>query len=238
MDKIIEEEKIYITDKSSKGLLGAMNKLANGVFSGLGFTDRDKALLKWFLPNSNKMTIFQYQKMIVDEMLMLLQVDDDTAENLAKMLNSVYESIKSQKQAGFTIGKVSTKYGYGGYTASFEVANKSGAPDTIFAPLRACMSEFIVSAQKGLFDFPKTETELEPYIKLLTALSSENLTDQAKRMGQEYIRRFGDGIVFTRYNYKKDKNDKPTTDKIGEYTYRLEYLANKCIVKVQYESEV
>lgn len=39
------------------------------VFKGIGGTDLDESILKWMSSKANGMSIFEYQKMILDEML-------------------------------------------------------------------------------------------------------------------------------------------------------------------------
>ena len=86
--------------------MNIMGQLALSVFKGLGATATDEAILKWMSKTFTGMTIFEYQKMILDEMYTKMSISDTTSKALSDLLKTLYENIKNKSSDNYIVDKV------------------------------------------------------------------------------------------------------------------------------------
>jgi hypothetical protein len=93
VDSIVELEKKFFNKGSI--LLNVLGGIGMFVFKGLGGQERDLAFLNWVKSKFKKMTIFEYQQAILEDVRLRLNITDNTASVLKNMMTKTYEKVKA-----------------------------------------------------------------------------------------------------------------------------------------------
>lgn len=128
VNKIVEHEKTYFKKESTfLNIIGAMSMF---VFQGLGGQERDLAMFSWLKQKFKKLTIFQYQQLVIEDVKSRLDITDETAATLKKMLLATYNAVKKEcdRSKGGIVEPIKTSRGYDGeLTAYFLVKPRTAA---------------------------------------------------------------------------------------------------------------
>jgi hypothetical protein len=117
VEAILEQEKTYLS--TSSPLKKGFNILANlgkFIYMGLGGQERELAFLKFIKSKMKTMSIFEYQAIVLNDVILRMSITDNTAESLKKSLTSVYNATKNFVFSEAKIGNVDpirTEYNYG-----------------------------------------------------------------------------------------------------------------------------
>lgn len=237
VDKIVDAEAQFLKDKNSKGLRGVFNTLTNAIYSGLGFTERDRAIMN-FLTRSNesqKMTIFMYQQMVLTEVMSYLEVDEDTAVMLKKTLESIYKTFehgtstkKDSKFIGMTLTKIKTTTYMGEYVASFQVLTPTAGETNIVMPYVDSLDFFMNNVNIKSFDEHPDPKKVDDYIQKLKVAGDDKKNAPAK------VKKVVESSDVEPRFVKYKMNGKT---KLGEYVYEIKYLPRKAEIIISYETE-
>jgi len=98
VNDIVEHEKTYF--KGSKGalptFLNITGAMAMFVFKGFGGQERDLAMFNWLKSKFSKITIFQYQQSILEDITARNIITDESSTILKNMLNSMYVIVRDR----------------------------------------------------------------------------------------------------------------------------------------------
>lgn len=233
VDSIIEVEKQFLKKKP----MNIMGQLAMSVFKGLGATANDEAIFKWMAKTFTGMTIFEYQKMILDEMYTKMSVSDTTSKALSDLLQTLYANVKNDSSDNYKIDKVKTVQDLNekAYKASFDITPRTGRTKVKLYDPYVHIIETVVfpllqgkynSASKRKLKCNFTEEELKKLIDELNASVVEQTT--GKKTVDEVIKN-SKPIIFE----MADLNDKGEV--IGIYKIYFNYFVKGCKISVVYK---
>lgn len=239
VDSILEVESQYLKKKNPGSIFGT---LLTGIFKGLGASSLDESMLKWLTSKLSGMTVFEYQKYILDEMIAKMEISDDSATLLKNILTGVHTKIKSTAEKYYDLSTVDVKYDYhdSAYESFFRVKNKSGMKDEehnlSYSVYRYLIKNFILPQVEGSkkfissgskpIDCNYTETEIKD---LLTILNGESEKERKKIPGVLDVK---DEIEFE-YEQPDPKNPKQI---LGTFTLSFRYVNRGCIVTISFKS--
>ena len=240
VDKILAVESQFLKKKSVGSFLS--NALL-GVFRGLGASSSDEALFKWLGSKFTGMTIFEYQKSILDEMLVKLEISDSTSLDLKNVIYPIHGLAKQYCSQFFDIStvKVAKEEYENAYTAKFSVTNKAGTKDpkynktysafsyvleNIALPIIKKDKNFIKSKSGNYFESNVTEDEITRIIKDLNSISEKGGKASDKNVGDVVRKR---DIIF----YKPAIDD-VSKKNVGTYQLEFSYVVKGCIITVAF----
>lgn len=235
VDSIVEVEKQYLKKKP----MNIMSQLALSVFKGLGATANDEAIFKWMAKTFTGMTIFEYQKMILDEMYTKMSVSDTTSKALSDLLQTLYANVKKNSASNYSIDRVKTNYDYdeGEYVSSFDVKNLAGKKNQkIYGPYIHIIETVVFPLLQGKYNSASrrklncnyTEDELKKLVDDLNA--SVDTPTQGKKTVDEIFKE-AEPIIFE----MEDLNSKGEV--IGTYKITFNYFVKGCKISVIYLPE-
>lgn len=230
---IIEVEKTYFKSRSMRSFIG--NALI-GIFRGIGATHVDEQMLTFLSKKFSGMTIFEYQEMILTEMIAKMEVSDDTQGDLKNILYPL-RKIVTEKLPTYTISKVVVEYNVkAGYIAKFNVDTPPGTNQhsgKCFYDLMDKVVKLIINNDKSViegdkFDKTPSKEEFEKMMsKIKAVIDSGNTRSGAATIEGDVI-----PVEFIKYKY-----DTHTEKKMGEFLIKFNYLAKKAMVIVSYKPE-
>lgn len=91
VNEIVEHEQTKF--KQGSTFVNVLGSMAMFIFKGLGGQDRDLAFAGWLKSKFKKLTIFQYQQSILDDITLRTKITDETSSLLKKMLVSMRSKI-------------------------------------------------------------------------------------------------------------------------------------------------
>lgn len=227
VEDALTREQLYFKGRAIRNAIGGLIGLA---FRGLGFNDKDAAIVNYIKSKIRGMTIFEYQKMILTEMDMKMSLSDTTVIDLKNILYPLRNQIAS-KMDGYNPTKITPEYRPNlGYVCSFKI--ESTKQDRSVFPGQAMM-DFIDTICKPLsngslsnkeFNSKPSTEELSRILKQLEALKAKG------EKGEMIARSIGQFI-----QYKSEKYNRSTDELEGEYTIRVRYQPFRAIVEVVYK---
>lgn len=241
VQKILEAEKQYFKAKTVLNFTG--NLLLN-IFRGIGGTQADENFFKFIVGKTKGMTIFEFQDAIINEVLVKLQVSDDTSENLKNMLYPLRKIVEECPDLkGYSFTKVKLIYNYhDGYVATFNISTPTGRLENIAMPFFNLLNGVVIPLSKS----QNMKSKSSGTVKLDEKPDTKELEDLSKRMKPIVADKKNnpenvipkDAIRFAIYDYNSvDKNKNGAPVKKGAYVMEFEYLAKGAIIKVAYEPE-
>jgi hypothetical protein len=214
-----------------------------GVFRGLGANQSDEALFKWLGSKFTGMTIFEYQKSILDEMVIKLEISDNTSLDLKNVIYPIHALAKKYCSQFFDISivKVAKEEYENAYTAKFTISNKTGTKDpkynktysafsfvleNITLPIIKKDKEFVKSKSGKFFESNVSEEDVKNIINSLNKISEKGNKDTDKNVGDVVKKR--DIILF------RDAIDEESKKNVGTYQLEFSYVVKGCIITVAF----
>ena len=240
VDKILAVESQFLKKKAVGSFLSTA---LLGVFRGLGANQSDEALFKWLGGKFTGMTIFEYQKSILDDMVIKLEISDNTSLDLKNVIYPIHGLAKQYCSQFFDIStvKVAKEEYENAYTAKFSVTNKAGTKDpkynktysafsyvleNIALPIIKKDKNFIKSKTGKYFESNVTEEDILKITKSLNAISEKGNKDSDKNVGDVVKKR---DIIFY-----KDAIDDVSKKNVGTYQLEFSYVVKGCIITVAF----
>lgn len=232
VESILDVESHFLP-RSKASIMGS---LLMSVFRGLGANSTDEAILKWIGSKFQGMTIFQYQKMILEEMLVKMSITDSTSSTLKNILNPLFLNVKKECSKYFNIGQVSLNHdSYENlFIAYFEVKTKTG--DKVLsktqAPYYYVLENIVLPMMKGEgyksksgknLDFDMTIKDIESYIKQLKETDDKHV--------KEVVDSYKEPIEFTYDAVDPNKGNVV----VGKYFIKFEYITKGCRISVMFQ---
>lgn len=234
VESIVEVEKQFLKKKPTN-FVGTM--LLN-IFKGIGGTEKDEAILKWLGQKSTGMTIFEYQKYILEEMLTKLSVGDDVSKTLKLILFPLYKQIKNTCEKYFIIEPVKFEdrnFHDNEYQAYFNVkvrpGTKSQQYSMAYSPFVFVLENNVLPLLEGKGIGSKSGRKLESDVDvddvkgLIKSLKNTTEDEALKK-----INRSPD--IELVYDALDDQNKV-----IGKYFIEFGYFNKGCKITVGYRSE-
>lgn len=235
VDTIIEVEKQFLKKKP----MNIMGQLALSVFKGLGATATDEAILKWMSKTFTGMTIFEYQKMILDEMYTKMSISDTTSKALSDLLKTLYENVKNKSSDNYIVDKVKIVQDLNerAYKASFDIRPRTGRKNVkIYDPYVHILKTVVLGLLAGDYQSSSrrklacnyTKENIEKLIKDLE--ESVDTPTQGKKTVSDIIEN-DRPVIFE----MEDLNSKGEV--IGKYKITFKYFIKGCTISVIYLPE-
>lgn len=197
----------------------------------MGFSDRDAAVFKFLQSKIKGMTIFEYQKYILQDMILKMSISNTTVSELKNILYPLRNQIQN-KMDGYTPTKITPEYNPQlGYTCSFKIESVKQNKDTFEGQaMLDLMSTIVLPLTQGklsnkTFSSGPSESDIERIIRNLTTLKEK------KSKGDDIVRTLG------QIRFRSNKYDRNTDSIIGAYEIRFRYQSYKAIVQVIYISK-
>lgn len=234
VDSILDVESQFLKKKP----LGIAAQIGLAIFRGLGATDRDEAMFKWISKKFMGMTVFEYQKYILDEMIAKLSINEKTSENLRNMIVSIHEYCKKKIDGNYNVEKVLTDYSKRAAKSYFNVTSKQQPSVMVYDAFVIVLETLGTSLASGSYKSTTgrkaignfTEDELKKFIKEIKDIPRN---DKPNEKFNAYMERAKDkGVVEF---ITVDKNAKGEV--LGEYSIEIKYFTKGCRVSVIYSSE-
>lgn len=235
VESILEVESQYLKRKNVGSIFGT---LLTGIFKGLGASSLDESMLKWLTAKAAGMTIFEYQKYILDEMIAKMEISDDTASLLKNILNGVHAKIKDSANKYYNLSRVDVKYDYhdSAYEAFFNIKNRTNMKDEehnlSYSPYRYLIKNFILPQVAGTKKFISSVSK-----QIECDYSEKELTEMMVTLydtNESEIKKILENHDEIEFKYKQSdpKNPKQT---LGEFTLAFRYFNRGCEVTVSFQ---
>lgn len=241
VEAILDIEKQFLKKKPTN-ILG---QVVMNVFKGIGGTDLDESILKWMSSKANGMSIFEYQKMILDEMLAKMSLGDESPKVLKNILNPLYKTIKEQTSKFYDISVAKPEISYETddrqyYGAYFNVTVKTGNKDPktnkIYSPFVTICDTVVRGLLKGDYKSESKrsmtcnidEDELNDIIdKFEKSVEVKDKGTSSKTKTSADVAREVPDIEFS-YDALLEK------EVVGKYMIEFSYFTKGCKVLVSY----
>lgn len=235
VDSILDVESQFLKKKP----LGIASQIGLAIFRGLGATDRDEAMFKWISKKFTGMTIFEYQKMILDEMIAKLSINEKTSENLRNMIVSIHDYCKKKIDGNYIIDQVKTEYNKRVVKAYFDVKSRGQTGVKVYDSFVVVLETLGKALASGAYKSTTgrkavgnyTEEELKKFIEDIKKLSSQDKPNEKFNGLLENSKDKG-VIEFT----TEDKDNRGNVT--GEYSIEIKYFTKGCRVSVNYSSNM
>lgn len=250
VDKILEVESQYLKKKNPGSIFGT---LLTGIFKGLGASSLDESMLKWLTSKLSGMTVFEYQKYILDEMIAKMEISDDSASLLKSILTGVHTKLKATAEKYYDFSKVDVKYDYhdSAYEAFFQIKNKTGMKDEEhnlpYSAYRYIIKNFIlpqvnetkkfISSGSKPIKCNMSDQDLVAFLEILNkdvkmAKKSDEKTIKSNIEDIKNALDENDEIYFE-YEQPDPKNPKQI---LGTFTLSFKYFNRGCEVTISFKS--
>lgn len=218
-----------------KGAFSLLGSLAAAAYRGIGATENDIQMFNWFKNKAAGMTFFQYQSMVIEQVLMLLEVDDDTALRMKNKLDAyrnMFELSFQKNNNTFKLSPTKTIYN-NAYSATFDVVSTTPKRDITLFAAHVASIEIMQKAAQGsssLDTAPNPEKVNAALKKLKKFKHDTNQNDVVEAITDMGLR----VLKYEEFAYKKDEKVKEEQNAIGKFVYTLTYEPYKCKVLLSY----
>lgn len=228
VSSIVDVEKTYF---GGRPVLNFMGMILSAAFRGIGGTSNDEQIIKWLFNKAKGMTIFEYQKFILEEMYTKMSLDDTTLQDLKNMLNPIRAI--TMKIEGYEPTQVKGEYSSSiGFMCSFKVESKvkSGKETFEAQAYLDVLDHLIIPLSEGKLskggtwdDAPKTP-ELYSYKRMLLRLKEKGARGES-------ILRVIPKIFFIRHKRIEGKVENSP----GDYIIQFKYMPYRVIIQISYK---
>lgn len=236
VESILQVEEQFLKKKP----INFATQIALAIFRGLGASDRDEAVFKWVSKKFTGMTIFEYQKFILEDMVAKMSISDATSENLRNMIVSIHEFMKKKNDGRFKIDQVKTEYSRyeNSVKAYFDVTSAQQRGIKIYDAFLFVLETLGKSLSSGAYKSTTGRKAVGNYSEeeLNKFIDEIKKTTETREENKKYFIDFLQGsedkgvISFT-------TEDKDTSGNIiGEYDIEIKYFTKGCRVSVVYTS--
>ena len=233
VDSILDVESQYLKRKKVGSIMGS---LLMNIFRGIGGTTADENILKWLGSKIQGMTIFEYQKYILDELVTKMAVSDDSATVLKNILYPLHKIVKDKCSDFYDVSKVELEYdNYDkSYEAFFKVKVRPGTKDEVhgksYSPYVYILDNIVIPIIDGKLITSKSGRNLRSSVtsdevrKLIQTLKGSTEKTVSKALENS------DDVIFT-YDALDPENKGKV---IGTYQIEFKFGMKSCEIRVSF----
>ncbi len=235
VDSILDIEKQYLRKKKPVSIIGTL--LIN-IFKGIGGTEADEKMLQFLMSKAQGMTIFEYQKYILDEMFTKMSVGDDVSKTLKNILFPLYKQVKSTCEKYFIIEPVKFEdrdIRDSDYQAYFNVKVRAGTKDSqyskSYSPFVYVLENNVIPLLEGKNIGSKSGRKMESEVDVEDI---KGLIKALKTSDEEKTSSIIDKSPDISLIYDALDEDNKL---IGKYYISFDYFTKGCRITIGFDSE-
>lgn len=191
VDQIIEKNKNYKLSKRIKVrdmFVGMTAAFANR----FGGSDTDKKVMEWIVKKAVGMDIFEFQKMIIDEVKSAVDLSDNRIvkmDNVAKGIKALFE--KSPKAASFVISPMKTKQDWHSYVIEYTIKSNikpNTSPKSMTEPFSLyldVMTGYLKKPNKTWTEVPSQDAIEQERIKIREFITDSKKNPYEYNLGED-----------------------------------------------------
>ena len=222
---ICEVEKTYFGGRPLRNFMSSILSMA---WKGIGGSAGEEQMLRWLLGKIKGMTVFEYQKFILEEMNTKMSLDDTTLQDLKNMLNPIRAIC--MKIDGYEPSQVKGEYSEGlGFICSFRMESKVKSKEIFEAQSYLDMIDhIIIPIVKRTISKGGTWHE-QPEVNELVALKRKLMKFKDEKAKGERITKAIPKVYFLKHKKATGKDDI-----VGDYKINFKYLPYRTTIQIIY----
>lgn len=214
VDEVNDKNKNYKTSRRVN-FRSALLNIGNSFLERFGAAESDKAIFNWLVKRAVGMDIFEFQKMIIDDVKSSLDLSDDRIAKMEKLASGVKKMLEGNSQAPrFLISPIKSNQGWDYYEVSYGIkpaSKPNNTPAKMAEPMMFFLNQMSTynksSSSKTWTEIPSNEDIQNELVKLKDYINDPKKNPYEYAQGEDgplsYVETetVGDKVTGTQYMY-------------------------------------